>query len=155
MKLNILILLLNLMVCSVSVKAQELDTLHCITLKGNSYLAHYKIVDIKNHQTDKRVLKLVKDDIVIQTLPMFTQDDYNGFSVNWIRPTRSGFELSLQYGSIIYFCKVFQFYYKNNNFYLNRIKTVTFNKAKPQKLKTEITKVPDIALSKLRLSSYM
>jgi hypothetical protein len=46
--------------------------------------------------------------------------------------TKQGFEISIEYGSRYYYEKRFNFICKQKSFYLNQVKTTTFDKANPE-----------------------
>jgi hypothetical protein len=71
--------------------------------------------------------------------------------------TKQGFEISISYGSRYYFEKRFNFICKQNNFYLNRVKTTTFDKANPENSWREYNKAikPNLKLEAFLIDKFI
>lgn len=101
----------------------------------------YALLDIKDYKTGKRQLLIQKDHVTQGKIFFLTPDIAQGFSVNWIKETSVGFEISIEYGSRFYVQKNFQFIYENNSFYLKNIITSSFDKYSPEKYEKTIKKL--------------
>lgn len=93
----------------------------------------FTLLDIKDYKTDKRQLLIQKNHVTQGKILFLTPDIAQGFSVNWIKETGAGFEVSIEYGSRYYVQKIFQFVFENNSFYLKNITTNSFDKYSPEK----------------------
>lgn len=71
--------------------------------------------------------------------------------INKLAKTKQGFEISIEYGSRYHYEKRFNFICRQNNFYLKRVKTTTFDKANPETSWKEYEKV---IKSNLKLESF-
>ena len=102
----------------VSVNAESKnDTLIIILQKINC-----KLLDISYNDNEKRVLLIQKESVITHKINLLTQDDYDGFSINWIKDIGNGFEISTEFGKY-YYERNFQFIYENNSFYLKKMVT--------------------------------
>jgi hypothetical protein len=106
------------------------------------------LLDVRIDSTDKRELSVQKGMLVIDKIEIPTQEAIQGFAVNWIKETESGFEISIEYGgSSRYYHKDFRFYYEEGDFVLKDILINTFDKQNPEDeksytKKTTVLKVP-------------
>lgn len=109
------------------------------------------------YRNEKKHINLTSKNKLIKTIDLPTQSDFNGFSLNWAKKTKEGFELSVEYGSRIYFQISFSFVCNKNEFYLRRIKTNTFDKANPETTwKTHNEKIiPNLSLEKFEITDYL
>ncbi|MDA3616332.1 hypothetical protein [Polluticaenibacter yanchengensis] len=100
------------------------------------------LLDIRYDSTDKRELSIQKGKLIIGNIKIPTQKDIQGFAVNWIKETKSGFEISIEYGgSSRYYHKDFRFYYENGDFILKDILINTFDKRNPEDEKSYTKKI--------------
>jgi hypothetical protein len=81
-----------------------------------------KLLDISYNDNEKRELLIQKESVITHKINLLTQDDYDGFSINWIKDIGNGFEISTEFGKY-YYERNFQFIYENNSFYLKKIVT--------------------------------
>jgi hypothetical protein len=127
-----------------------LDTVHTLILKDG-----HKILDIKNISLGKRELVILKANKLLAKVNLPTKQEYNGFAVNWIKSAKTGFQLSIEYGSRIYYQKKFNFEYKQGNFYLKNIETESFDKQTNKNSKTKITNLnPEVSINKVVFNNY-
>ncbi|PWG78088.1 hypothetical protein [Pararcticibacter amylolyticus] len=135
----------------VAKNAVPIDTLHQVVIGSG-----YKVIDVKNESTNKREIGVWRFDKDVCHLALPSQDDYMGFSVNWIKKTSAGFQLSIEYGSRIYYRKDFNFYYINDHFYLTGVRTERFDKSKDEKGKTQFKSFkPPIPIENVIITDYM
>src|SRR5882724_1399770 len=81
--------------------------------------------------------------------------EHNGFALNWARKTKAGFEIAVEYGSVIYYAKRFNFICKQRKFYLTKITVDSFNKHNPETWKTKIVRVkPNVPLEKFLIDDF-
>lgn len=132
------------------------DTIREVKLLNRSFQHSYSILDLKDIDKYLRKILLLRNGISIDTLCDLQQEDYNGFAVNWIKENKNGFEISVEYGSRIYFHKVFYFVYKRQNFYLSKIAVKRFDKFKPEKsrIRSVILERP-VRVDKFDLANYL
>lgn len=131
------------------------DTIREVKLLNQNFQRSYTILDIKD--IDKYLRKiLLKDGVSIVTLCNLQQENYSGFAVNWIKENKNGFEISVEYGSRVYFHKIFYFVYKKQNFYLCKIVVNRFDRYKPEKsaIRSVILKRP-VCVDKFDLVNYL
>ncbi len=70
--------------------------------------------------------------------------------------TKQGFEISIEYGSRYYYEKRFNFICKQKSFYLNQVKTTTFDKANPETSWKEYNKAikPSLKLENFLIDNF-
>ncbi len=118
------------------------DTVHNLKLTGALYKGTtYLLYDIRNFENGTRKVEITVKGKVKQAIELPNQDDYNGFAVNSLKAGSKGFALSVEYGSSIYYTKVFHFTYKNNFFCLSKISTLSFDKQHPQQIKKQVKNI--------------
>lgn len=137
-------------------KGFNFDTIKVVFLKNKIYKGFvFKIVDLKDNEKTCRkiILKRINKEYILCRL---NQDDFNGFSVNWIKENKQGFEISIEYGSRFYHSKNFYFVFKNSEFYLNKIKSDEFDKFYPDKYKFKTVIInKNILLNKFNILDYI
>nr|WP_294790089.1 hypothetical protein [uncultured Mucilaginibacter sp.] len=118
------------------------DTVQNLRLTGALYKGTtYLLYDIRNIESGTRKVEITVKGKVKQAIELPNQDDYNGFAVNSLKAESKGFALSIEYGSRIYYTKVFHFTYKNNFFWLDKISALSFDKEHPQKIKKQVKNI--------------
>lgn len=116
----------------------------------------YALLDIKDYKTGKRKLLIQKDHVTHGKIFFVTPDIAQGFSVNWIKETNLGFEISIEYGSRFYVQKNFQFIFENNSFYLTKIITSSFDKYSPEKYEKSTKKIQKpIKITSFNMENFM
>ena len=112
------------------------------------------VVEYKNNS---KSVKITEGDTTIKTINLPNQPDVNGFSLNWAKETKEGFEISIEYGSRLYYQKDFSFICKQNTFYLSKLKITTFDKHDPEnswKERDTIIK-PELPLEKFLINDFI
>ena len=111
---------------------------------------------------DKKIneIRLVgSSDSVEYATPVPTQDEFNGFALNWLKRVSEGFQISVEFGSRIYHEMVFNFRCIETGFYLFRIEHSTFDKHAPEDadkyVKETILVSPNLPLEKFSLVDQM
>lgn len=100
------------------------------------------LLDIRSDSLNNRTLIICHNKKNINEISLPTQDDIQGFSINWIKETENGFEISIEYGgSSRYYNKIFRFIFKNGNFELKYILINTFDKQNPEDEDSYFTKI--------------
>lgn len=104
-----------------------------------------------------KVINIKSGDTVIKTINLPTQNEMNGFSLNWAKEIDEGFEISIEYGSRLYYQKDFGFTCKQNEFYLSKVRTTTFDKHNPENSWKEYSKPikPNLPLENFIVSDYL
>jgi hypothetical protein len=83
----------------------------------------FTLLSLYDLDNNKRELLIQQNGKTKHIIKLFTQDDYMGFSINWIKEIEKGFEISIEYsGAGHFFNKDFQFKYQENTFILKKIK---------------------------------
>ena len=133
----------------------KFDTLKVVTLKNNVYRNdRVRIIDLKDIEKSIRriVLNINKEECLLCDLD---QSDYNGFSVDKIRENLAGFEISIEYGSRIYWNKTFFFEYRDRRIYLSKIQSIHFDKYKISNPIKSIKKCNVFVCKGFNLESYL
>jgi hypothetical protein len=101
-------------------------------------------------------VNIVREGRVLHTIELTTGVDVNGFSFDGVKKTSQGFEISIEYGSVIYYHKAFVFICRQHKFYLSKIKVDSFNKHNPEKWSKKVIRVrPNVPLEKFFITYYM
>src|SRR5262245_25868071 len=101
-------------------------------------------------------VKILSSGTVLHTIELPTGVTRNGFAFDGVRKTSQGFEISVEYGSVIYYHKAFVFICRQHTFYLNRIKVDSFNKHNPEKWSKKVVRVrPKVPLEKFFITDFM
>jgi hypothetical protein len=111
----------------------------------------------KNRDEEFNLVNIIQDDKIVETIKLPTGLSQNGFALNWAKKTKSGFEMSIEYGSRFYYQKEFKFECKDHQLYLTSINITTFDKNDPEKSwkkrKTDIN--PNVLISNFKVTDYM
>jgi hypothetical protein len=101
-------------------------------------------------------VNIVREGRVLHTIELPTGVDVNGFGFDGVKKTSQGFEISIEYGSVIYYHKAFVFTCRQHKFYLSKIKVDSFNKHNPEKWSKKVIRVrPNVPLEKFFITDYM
>jgi hypothetical protein len=101
-------------------------------------------------------VNIVREGRVLHTIELPTGVDVNGFGFDGAKKTSQGFEISIEYGSVIYYHKAFGFICRQHKFYLSKIKVDSFNKHSPEKWSKKVIRVrPNVPLEKFFVTDYM
>ena len=112
------------------------------------------VVDDEARQARNVVLLVAGKPKNVVQLPNGTE--INGYALNWAKKTEDGLEISVEYGSRIYFDKRFLFECRNGEFHLTRIKVESFDKQKPDVWTNKEVKVkPSIPLADFKIKNYL
>jgi hypothetical protein len=104
--------------------------------------AHY--VDIK------------QGDTVLASMRVFTDVERNGFALDEAKTTKTGFDISVEYGSRYYYHKRFVFICRQHTFYLTRVFVDSFDKRHHQHWSKKAVRVrPVLPLEKFLLDDFM
>jgi hypothetical protein len=128
------------------VAKSHLDNLDCGDPKGYSV----------EEDPETNSLKIVSDGNVFHTIKLFTDEERNGFAFNGAKKTKDGFEMSIEYGSVIYYAKTFTFICRQHKLYLTKIRVESFNKHNPEKWSRKVVRVqPKVPLEKFSITDFM
>jgi hypothetical protein len=101
-------------------------------------------------------VKILSSGTVLHTIELPTGESLNGFAFDGVKKTSQGFEISIEYGSVIYYHKAFVFICRRHKFYLSKIKVDSFNKHNPEKWSKKVIRVrPSVPLGKFFITDYM
>lgn len=114
------------------------------------------ILRVERSTVGKRI-KVSERDVVTKTISLPDQNDLNGFSLNWLKPTERGLSLSVEYGSRFYFQRNFEFVCENNNLVLGGIEVAKFDKHNPEDTWEEFSERIDqkVPLDAFELRKYL
>jgi len=143
------LLLCLIVVCSTSSSSaakSHVDDLDCGDPKAYSV----------EEDPETNSLKIIRDGTVFHTIKLLSDAERNGFGFNGVKKTRDGFELSIEYGSVIYYAKTFMFTCRQHKLYLSKIRVESFNKHNPEKWSRKVVRVqPNVPLEKFSLTDFM
>ena len=101
-------------------------------------------------------VNIVRDGRVLHTIELPTGVDVNGFGFEGVKKTSQGFEISIEYGSVIYYHKAFVFTCRRHKFYLSKIRVDSFNKHNPEKWSKKVIRArPNVPLEKFFMPDFM
>jgi hypothetical protein len=101
-------------------------------------------------------VNIVSEGQVLHTIELPTGEGLNGFAFDGVKKTSQGFEISIEYGSVIYYHKAFVFICRQHQFYLSKIKVDGFNKHNPEKWSKKVIRVrPNVPLEKFFITDFM
>ena len=127
---------------------QDSKTLDCDDPKG------YSVEE--GTEPGAHPVNIVRDGRVLHTIKLLTDVERNGFGFDGVKKTKDGFEISIQYGSVIYYHKAFVFICRHHKFYLSKIKVDSFNKHNPEKWSKKVIRVrPNVPLEKFSITDFM
>ena len=103
-----------------------------------------------------------KDD-VLSKIKLPQESEVKNFSLNSIERDKAGFVIKANWGGGVYHYEVqFNFRCKGNNFYLYRVKKVSFSTTNPDsgnfldKKKTKVTRIePNLPIEKFVMTKYL
>ncbi len=139
----------NLQNNNLILKSEDSNKFDCSELNG------YKVE--KDRDNEFNLVNIVQDEKIVETLKLPTGLSQNGFALNWAKRTKSGVEISIEYGSRFYYQKNFIFECVNHQLYLTKINITTFDKHNPEKSwkerKTDVK--PKVPLSNFKVTDYI
>ena len=92
----------------------------------------------------------------MHTIQLPTEAELNGFAVNWVKKTKTGFEIAIEYGTRIYYAKRFIFVCRQRKFYLSTIRVESFDKHNPAKWKRKVIRVrPNLPVEKFSVNNFI
>jgi len=101
-------------------------------------------------------VKIVRGGTVLHTIKLLTDEERNGFGFNGAKKTKEGFEISIEYGSRIYYGKRFIFICKHHKFYLSKISVESFDRHNPESWNKKVIRVrPNVPLEKFLITDFM
>jgi hypothetical protein len=105
---------------------------------------------------EARYIDIKQGDRVFGSIRIFTDVERNGFALDEAKKTKTGFEISVEYGSVNYYHKRFIFICKQHNFYLSKVFVDSFNKHNPEHWRKKQIRVrPALPLEKFLLDNFM
>ena len=113
----------------------------------------------QNLGTTPRILNVVAGDEIKVAIKVPTDSDAQGFSLVSTEKTKEGFEITIEYGSRIYYRKQFNFICKEGNFYLYQVKVENFDKHDPENMakwdRKEQKIKPNLPIEKFSIFEYL
>ena len=137
------------------------------TLKGNGNSARdasksvdcadangYSVANVQKGEA--RYVEIAQGTVVLGSIRVFTGVERNGFALDEARKTKTGFEMSVEYGSRYYYHKRFIFICKQHRFYLSRVIVDSFDKNDPQHWRKKRLRIkPALPLERFSLDEFM
>lgn len=128
----------------------KVQTAKCSETEG------YCLEIVEDAEREAKNINLVVGDKTKAVIKLPSPLDQNGYALNWAKKTDSGFEISIEYGSRIYFDKTFIFLKKNEDFHLTEIKVESFDKRETEKVSGKTVKInPPVSVEKFNIEDYM
>src|ERR1044072_3014634 len=124
-----------------------------------SFITHCRKLDAYNADVVKHpirqasIVNIMQDGKVLKAINLPGQE-VNGFSLDYARKTKAGFEFSIEYGSRMYYHKQFIFICRRNNFYLSRVIVDSFDKHNPEKSRMKVNRF-NLPLEKFIVTNFM
>ena len=101
-------------------------------------------------------VKIVSSGTVLHTIKLPSGEGLNGFAFDGVKKTNQGFEISIEYGSVIYYHKAFVFICRQHKFYLSKIRVDRFDRHNPEKWSRKVIRVqPNLPLEKFFITDFM
>ncbi len=101
-------------------------------------------------------VNIVRGATVLQTIKLLTDIEQNGFAFDGAKKNKDGFEMSIEYGSVIFYHKTFIFTCREHKLYLNKIRVDSFNRHNPEKWSKKVVNVqPNLPLEKFSITDFM
>jgi hypothetical protein len=107
-------------------------------------------------EPEAHLVKFVRGGSVVHTIKTPTGANWNNFALDGVKKTKAGFEISIEYGSVIYYNKRFIFICRQHQFYLSKIIVESFNKHNPEKWTRRVIRVqPMLRVEKFSITDFM
>ena len=105
---------------------------------------------------DTHTVNIVRDGTVLHTIKLLTEIERPGFGFDGAKKTKDGFEISVQYGTRIFYAKTFVFICRQHRFYLSKIRVESFDRQNPAKQSRKVTNVrPNVPLEQFSITDFM
>ena len=105
---------------------------------------------------EARYVEIKQGDRVLGSIRIFTGAERNGFALDEAKTTKTGFEISVEYGSRYFYHKRFVFICKQHRFYLTRVFVDSFDKHNTQHWWKKVVRVkPALPLERFLLDDFM
>jgi hypothetical protein len=113
----------------------------------------------QNLGTVPKILNVVAGDETRVAIKVPTDSNAQNFSLGSTEKTREGFEITIEYGTRIYYRKRFDFICKGGNFYLYNVRVESFDKFDPAGRENwdrkEIEVKPNLSVEKFSIFDYL
>ena len=107
-------------------------------------------------ESETHSVKIVRGGTVVHTIKLPTGANWNGFALDGVKKTNQGFEIEIEYGSVIFYSKRFTFVCRHHQFYLSKIRVESFNKHNPAKWTRKVIRVrPNLSVEKFSITDFM
>ena len=105
---------------------------------------------------EARYVDIKQGDMVLGSIRIFSDAERNGFALDQAKTTKTGFEISVEYGSRYFYHKRFVFICKQHSFYLTRVFVNSFDKHNPEHWWKKAMRVrPALPLERFLLDDFM
>lgn len=130
----------------------------------------YRLVVVANPNRKKdtdpvipKDLNIVVGDQVVSKIELPKESEAKNFSLNSVQKTKAGFEIKVDWGGGLYHYEIhFNFRCKENNFYLYRVKKISFSTTNPDsgnfldKKESKLIRVePNLPIQKFVMKDYL
>jgi hypothetical protein len=107
-------------------------------------------------KAEARYVDIKQGDMVLGSIRIFSDAERNGFALDEAKTTKTGFEISVEYGSRYFYHKRFVFICKQHRFYLTRVFVDSFDKHNPEHWSKKAMRVrPALPLERFLLDDFM
>ena len=105
---------------------------------------------------EAQYVDIKQGDTILGSIRIFTDLERNGFALDGAKKTKTGFEISVEYGSRYFYHKRFIFICKQHKFYLIKVIVDSFDKANPEHWQRKGIRVrPALPLGKFLIDDFM
>lgn len=130
----------------------------------------YRLVVVENPNRKKdpdpvipKDLNIVVGDGVISKIELPKESEASNFSLNSVEKSETGFDIKVDWGGGLYHYEIqFNFFCKENNFYLYEVKKISFSTTNPDsgnfldKKESKVTKIePNLPIEKFVMTQYL
>ena len=153
MRIGVIVLLVSLMAGfsagrPIAVADTTSKTVDCSDPNG------YSVVEARDPGAN--YVNITRGGKVLRSIRLPTGIERNGFGFNWAKKAKGGFEISVEYGSRVYYGKRFNFICKQGTFYLSKVIMDRFDKNNPEKWHRRVIRVtPNLPLEKFSVTDFM
>ena len=113
----------------------------------------------QNLPTTPLILNILSGEQIEGAIKIPTDSDAQGFALNSAEKTKKGFEITIEYGTRIYYRKRFNFMCKKGKFYLYEVKVESFDKFDPVSMnkptRKRIKVRPNLPVKKFSVFDYL
>ncbi len=137
---------------------QTPDTLTALALKNEIYgRDRYKVLHLQMIDSFERIIRVLKNDTEIAAVALPRADDeLKNFSLVGIEETQEGFSVTADWGGGNYFyTRVFYFAFRNDTFFLERIKVNNLRQPTEEEERRQEEIIPAIPIDEFDMREFL